>query len=232
MVDPELQEKILNESKTYGDIVQADFIDSYHNLSFKGISQLQWINEYCSNAQHLVKTDDDMYVDIFQVVKAIQVLFSIPRFILGSLISHASIVRDGNPPKWNVEKYLMPASTNYPSYYEGWIYILPDAVFSDLYQAAMTTPVFHIDDIYITGLLAGQLSNIDFLDFKGKIPEGTFMTAHPKMACECDAFCRLTLFCNHLTQLTSYDKNLMGKHKSEIVTQELDCLNVIAREKD
>ena len=43
----ELQENIERENSDYHDIVQGDFIDTYHNLSYKSIMGKLWVSEYC-----------------------------------------------------------------------------------------------------------------------------------------------------------------------------------------
>lgn len=36
------------ESQIYGDVVRADFLDSYDNLTLKTVSLLDWVENYCS----------------------------------------------------------------------------------------------------------------------------------------------------------------------------------------
>ena len=55
------------ENRKFGDIVQGDFVDSYNNLSFKGIMGNLWVAEFCEQAEFVVKTDDDLYYDLFEV---------------------------------------------------------------------------------------------------------------------------------------------------------------------
>ncbi|CAG0905609.1 unnamed protein product, partial [Cyprideis torosa] len=58
------QAVINEESKTFGDIIQERNVDSYQNLTLKTQSLLDWTMAYCPNAQFLLKTDDDMYINI------------------------------------------------------------------------------------------------------------------------------------------------------------------------
>ena len=58
---------IEEENRKFGDIVQGDFVDSYNNLSFKGIMGNLWVAEFCEQADFVVKTDDDLYYDLFEV---------------------------------------------------------------------------------------------------------------------------------------------------------------------
>ena len=42
-----LQEEIERENSAYHDIVQGDFVDTYHNLSYKSIMGKFWVSEFC-----------------------------------------------------------------------------------------------------------------------------------------------------------------------------------------
>lgn len=59
------------ESDRFGDIVMGDFVDSYRNLTLKTIMAYEWLTMYCREAQLVVKTDDDVVVNIFALTKAL-----------------------------------------------------------------------------------------------------------------------------------------------------------------
>ena len=65
--DSALQKRLEDENSKHGDLVQGDFLDTYHNLSYKATMGNLWVAEFCSQAQFVVKTDDDMYVDLYEV---------------------------------------------------------------------------------------------------------------------------------------------------------------------
>lgn len=46
----DVQSKIEEEVKIYGDIIQEDFIDSYNNLTLKSIMMLKWVNNKCKDS--------------------------------------------------------------------------------------------------------------------------------------------------------------------------------------
>ena len=66
-LDENIQRSLEEESQEYGDLVQGDFLDNYYNLSYKAIMGNLWVAEFCSQAEFLVKTDDDMFVDMYEV---------------------------------------------------------------------------------------------------------------------------------------------------------------------
>merc|ERR1712012_4692 len=61
-----LQRQVEDEASQFGDIVQADFIDSYRNMSYKNLFGLAWVATWCPQAKLVVKTDDDYFVDLYQ----------------------------------------------------------------------------------------------------------------------------------------------------------------------
>ncbi|XP_050426451.1 uncharacterized protein LOC126836838 [Adelges cooleyi] len=63
-IDLELQQKIILENQRYGDIVQTNVRDTYTNLTLKSIAALEWTLEYCRWARYVLKTDDDMFIDV------------------------------------------------------------------------------------------------------------------------------------------------------------------------
>ena len=40
------------------------FQDSYHNLTLKTVMGLKWTSIFCPHAQFILKTDDDIYVNV------------------------------------------------------------------------------------------------------------------------------------------------------------------------
>jgi hypothetical protein len=63
-----LQSQIIKESVQYHDIIQEDFIDSYRNLSIKSVALLRWVSLFYNDAKYILKSDDDMFVRIPNLV--------------------------------------------------------------------------------------------------------------------------------------------------------------------
>ena len=53
-----------NESSINDDLVQKPFRDTYKTLTTKTLEILRWYLECCDHIPHLLKTDDDMYINI------------------------------------------------------------------------------------------------------------------------------------------------------------------------
>ncbi len=56
------QKTLEEESETYGDVVEADFLDSYRNLTLKTAVAFYWISVHCSETRIVIKCDDDTIV--------------------------------------------------------------------------------------------------------------------------------------------------------------------------
>lgn len=59
---------LASESAAHKDILQAAFQDSYRNLTLKTLSGLNWVRKYCPGARYILKTDDDVYVNVPELV--------------------------------------------------------------------------------------------------------------------------------------------------------------------
>lgn len=59
-----IEKSLKNESDTYEDIIRARFIESDYNLTLKTISMFEWVDRYCSRAKFILKTSDDMFINV------------------------------------------------------------------------------------------------------------------------------------------------------------------------
>lgn len=62
---------ILKESQKYNDLLQGDFLENYKNLTLKHLMGLKWASSNCK-ANFLIKTDNDIVLDIFEILKLLQ----------------------------------------------------------------------------------------------------------------------------------------------------------------
>lgn len=181
--DDSLNSLVANESQKYMDIIQQDFLDTYNNLTLKSVMLLKWANQYCVNAKYVMKTDDDMYVNLpnlFRLLKA----KGHKRMLLGCLIKGAVPVKDWNS-KWFVPDVVFPERA-YPPYLSGTGYVMSRDTVPLLYRTALSTPFFYLEDIFITGVCAGRaglkaVNNEGFKFFKRKNDTCVFkslITAH------------------------------------------------------
>lgn len=63
---------IAAESDKFGDILQLDLVDSYNNLTLKSLAIVRYFNESSANFTHLLKLDDDCFLNIRALVSSLQ----------------------------------------------------------------------------------------------------------------------------------------------------------------
>ena len=57
-----------SEADQYRDIIQANFMDTYKNLTLKVQLGLHWATKHCQSFDYIVKTDDDVYINLDALV--------------------------------------------------------------------------------------------------------------------------------------------------------------------
>lgn len=149
-------EKTMNnirmESEMYGDILQEDYVDSYRNLTYKGISALKWTSHYCENATYILKTDDDIMVHLFKVIDILKSKkHGDTNAIMCNQWTRMKVLRDKNS-KWYIPKELFEPEY-FPPYCSGSAFILTSDAATKMHSVAKYVPFFWVDDYYITGML-------------------------------------------------------------------------------
>ncbi len=159
------------EQDRYGDLVQENYIDSYRNLTHKAVSALKYISLHCSQVTYVLKTDDDVFVQIFALLhylvgisgnSSIQNgMIITPRYkhqedFISCLVWHKMQV-DRNPgSKWFVPDTIWN-ETYFPPYCSGAAFLTSGRTVKKLFQKASQTLFFWIDDVYVTGILAAKV---------------------------------------------------------------------------
>jgi len=144
-------EDVLVEARRHGDVVQADFVDSYANLSVKSLAALHWAAEHAACARFLVKTDDDTFINTHLLSRDLSATAH-QRFVMGHVIAGAQPVRTPGA-KWFTPRSLYAGDT-YPTYASGAAYVISGDGIRPLLRAALSSRLFWIEDVYVTGMLA------------------------------------------------------------------------------
>ena len=167
---------IEEEHLAHNDIVQGDFTESYHNLSYKHVMGLKYATHFCRQAELILKMDDDIAVDVFQLLRLVRDLSLSGMQMAGALMTGDELnpVRDRNS-KWYVSRDDY-ASSRYPPFVSGWAYVTTIEAARQLVRHGESSPFFWIDDIYVTGMLA-SLSGLKRVDIR---PRFTVYTDHLK----------------------------------------------------
>ncbi|XP_066979209.1 beta-1,3-galactosyltransferase 1-like [Macrobrachium rosenbergii] len=165
----EEEEIIRRESALYHDIVQGDYTDDYHLLSYKGLSSLHWINKNCPSVPWTLHADDDIIVDVFLLKNITDTTHSSAEdgFICKCL--EGPVRRSG---KWAVPR-LQYSQDQYDTYCKGTFWLLPTRKLQDLLLASRNATFLWVDDAYVTGVLAKE-AGIGHRDFNEQFVEAEF----------------------------------------------------------
>ncbi|KAH3838621.1 hypothetical protein DPMN_112030 [Dreissena polymorpha] len=140
----------------HDNIIQANFTDTYRNLTYKAISGLRWAQENCPNTTYVLKTDDDIVVDIHRVVRLMKAYienkWGKKNILAGYIWPHMNVDRNKSS-KWYVSPEEFPKPF-YLKYCSGSSYLMSTDVVAKFYTNSLTVPFFWIDDYYVTGMLA------------------------------------------------------------------------------
>ncbi|KAG0719393.1 Beta-1,3-galactosyltransferase 1 [Chionoecetes opilio] len=148
--DANLQKQVVEESRTYGDILQEDFVDSYMNLTLKSVMGLKWTSIYCPQAQYFLKTDDDIFVNVPVLLTYLQESAK-TRWITGC-IKQKKAFRPVNAVPG------MPMPPAHPPFVAGAGYVISGDLIKELYEASLVTRPIPVEDVYITAHLARKVN--------------------------------------------------------------------------
>uniref|UniRef100_A0A8C6QF40 Hexosyltransferase n=2 Tax=Nannospalax galili TaxID=1026970 RepID=A0A8C6QF40_NANGA len=142
------------EAKTYGDILQWDFQDSFFNLTLKQVLFLSWQESRCTNASFVLNGDDDVFAHTNNMVTFLQGHDPDHHLFVGHLIQNVGPIR----VPWS--KYYVPklvtANERYPPYCGGGGFLLSRFTAAALRHAAPTLDIFPIDDVFLGMCLQQQ----------------------------------------------------------------------------
>jgi len=83
VADDEMQRRLAAEFEKFGDLVQADFVDSYYNNTLKTLAGLKWAKTVCGaeNARFFVFVDDDYYVSTRNLLRFLRNPVNYPQYL-------------------------------------------------------------------------------------------------------------------------------------------------------
>lgn len=143
---PALRSVLEEESRLHRDLLQQDFLDTYHNLTLKTLMGLEWVSRHCPNASYVVKADRDVFLNLPYLVR---------RFLLPPKRDFATgyVYRNTGPLrspayKWYVPPEVYPNAT-YPPYCGGPGYVLSGDLALKVYGAAQVVPVINMEDAFV-----------------------------------------------------------------------------------
>ena len=180
--DKNVQTRIEEESRLFGDILQVGMIDTYNQLSIKAVGLINWLHNHCSGVDFVLKVDDDVYVNprnLVAVANALNrselslygkktlsktqrgisfILLSKFKITFGFILSFEFLAYKPyhiGPSKWQTNFDEWPWK-KYPPYVFGATVIIPGTAIKLLLAAAQTVPYFRFEDTFLLALCSNK----------------------------------------------------------------------------
>lgn len=158
----EINDKLVQESKEFHDIVQFDFKEAYANLTYKTLSGLRWASEFCPAAKYIMKTDGDMFVNTELIPKMLQA--APDKGFLGGYCWGLSSPHREPESKWYVS-FNSYSKSKFPPMCSGTGYIMSRDVLEGILIKSHGIPFFHLEDVYIA--LCSQKLSVKPVNLQG-----------------------------------------------------------------
>ncbi|NXX68714.1 B3GN5 glucosaminyltransferase, partial [Spizella passerina] len=168
------QRELELEDQKYQDLIQQDFLDTFHNLTLKLLLQFSWVKAYCPHARFIMSADDDIFIHMPNLIAYLQSLTQ-----MGAQDLWIGRVHRGSPPiRDRRSKYYVPYEMyqwpSYPDYTAGAAYVVSNDVAARVYEASLTLNTsLYIDDVFM-GLCANKVGIVPqyhvFFSGEGKAP--------------------------------------------------------------
>jgi hypothetical protein len=153
--DTKLQAKIKLENDLYNDIVQGDYPDSYYTLTLKTLSGFHWVAIYCSDTSYVMKTDDDVFINIPNLMETVHSFKDDFKTSIGGRCYEREL------PVINKSSKYFTSYEQYPyehffGFCSGTGYVTSIHVIKQVLNVSENVPFFHLEDVYV-GFCAEQL---------------------------------------------------------------------------
>lgn len=149
---PSLGSLVALESEQYKDILRLPYVDSYKNLPNKTMNSLEWIANNC-NAEFVLKTDDDCFVNVFHMLKWLDSLPPNHEY-MGRVNIDMPVIRD--PRHRNYVPKREHADEFYKPYCAGGGYILRGTILKNVTKMGKKIKQIINEDAYM-GMLTNAL---------------------------------------------------------------------------
>jgi hypothetical protein len=144
-------------------------LDSYDNLTLKGLMAMEWIIKH-TQAKYMLKVDEDVMINPFSWIRITEahIRNNIRCSAIGKLAVQPYVQRTG---KYNITKETYSLHI-YPDFLSGPTYFLSrDAMVAILEISNHITERFRLEDVYFLGILGNQVG-IKMMEF----PDECFRT--------------------------------------------------------
>ncbi|XP_069696915.1 beta-1,3-galactosyltransferase 1-like [Periplaneta americana] len=161
---PHSTTEVMLEAQRYGDIIVEDFVDNYYNLTLKTLFMLKWTLQHCDTASFILKTDDDMLINVKALLQHLEdsSFRASQPLIIGRIQEGAPPYRDTSS-KWYLPYWLYERTT-FPTFASGTGYIITRGAVSEVYKTCLVTPFLPLEDVFVTGLVGNEKLGIPMIN--------------------------------------------------------------------
>lgn len=152
-----------DENLKFGDIIMGDFVDSYKNLTRKSIMAYEWVSSFCRDAQFVVKTDDDVVLNIFKLTEELDALSSTE--VTSSTIRCPVHFNGGDAKNVSSKSYVSPVdfpSGHFPKHCNGQLYVatmtVVDRLVEEISKSFLGRVCTH-EDIFMTAIVPEKINS-------------------------------------------------------------------------
>ncbi|CAF0933391.1 unnamed protein product [Adineta steineri] len=169
------------EQSLYHDLVQVRLPQHYSLSTYRDMAILDWTETYCSQALLTIKSDDDVFLNMYLLANVLTYIITNTTIstekleckhvenlnsmavIYGFKFQHAHVVRHAADLAPEEARYIITDNeypcTHYPDFMSGFGYIINrNARLKLLCAFFRHQKSFHLSDVYITGILAEYLN--------------------------------------------------------------------------
>ncbi|XP_045161091.2 beta-1,3-galactosyltransferase 1-like [Mercenaria mercenaria] len=146
--DDLLTKNVTEENMLYKDILKEDFIDTYKNQTLKTIMGFKWIANYCRTAKYVMKSDDDTFINVPNILNYIKNSGKGLQTQLVGSCGNDGPIRELDS-KWYASKQEYKESS-YPWHCSGTGYFTSFKIVEKIYKVSPYVPFFWIEDIYVS----------------------------------------------------------------------------------
>ncbi|KAM7144517.1 beta-1,3-galactosyltransferase 9 [Macrochelys suwanniensis] len=144
-----IQLDISEESQKHGDIIEGNFLDSFKNQTLKIVMSMEWTITFCSTARFVLKTDEEMFVNIPSLAEYLLSLRThrLEDIYIGRVIHQD--VPDRDPQSQSFVSLSQYQDEYYPDYCSGTAFVISQDVARKIYVVAKETPVLVPPDVFV-----------------------------------------------------------------------------------
>ncbi|UJR18816.1 hypothetical protein I4U23_021943 [Adineta vaga] len=159
--DKKMQKELEEEHRTYGDILQFNFIDAYYNITLKITGVLHWfLSRGCHKiTPYLYYVDDDVLINVESLLKIVYDTEDVDANKIRGL--YIPPVRPHPIGKWAISLEDYPNVT-YPAYITGASALYPSNLIPNLVSemfriVELNVPIIFLDDLFVTAIVAENI---------------------------------------------------------------------------